>query len=193
MPKKNIGVLAFQGGIIEHLQIIKSVGHNGIEVRSIKNLNLCHSLIIPGGESTTIGFFLKDTGLIEEIRKRAKDKKNPMPILGTCAGAIVLAKKITGKKIPPSLELLDIEIERNAYGTQSESFYAELNIPHLKISKLKAAFIRAPIIKKISADVQILAKHHNEIVLVKHGNIIAATFHPELVGEQELHRRFLCS
>ena len=190
MPK-TVGILAFQGGVIEHAQILKQLGVKTIEVKNIQDLKKVDSLIIPGGESTTIGFFLEETGLLAEIKKRSFDQKNSIPIFGTCAGAIILAKKIIGKKIPPNLGLLNIEIERNAYGTQSDSFYTELSIPKLKIKDLKAVFIRAPIIKNTTEDCQILAKHKNQIILVQQKNILAATFHPELANDTRLHEYFV--
>ena len=194
MPKtkksnqKIIGILAFQGGVAEHKKIIEDLGAIAFEVRSIQDLNKCHALIIPGGESTTIGFFLEQTGLAKEIIKRAADG---LPILGTCAGAIVLAKNVVGNIIPPHLGLLNITIHRNAYGRQLDSFYADIEIPDLGIRDLHGAFIRAPIIEKTGPDVEILAHHGKEIVLVRQGKIIAATFHPELRGDPRLHAYFL--
>lgn len=190
MPKKNIGIIAFQGGVIEHSKIIKSLGHKSIEVREVKDLDQCDSLIIPGGESTTIGFFMEETGLMQAIRKRALHQKHALPIWGTCAGAIILAKKIKCKNIPPGLKLLDMEIERNAYGTQSESFYTDLEIPKLKITNLNAAFIRAPVIKKVGPKVEILAMFNNQIVLVRQKKLLASTFHPELRNNLSLHDYF---
>jgi len=186
--KKTVGILAFQGGVIEHEKILNELGHNLKEVRTIPDLEGCDALIIPGGESTTIGFFLEESGLMKVIReKAAKD----FPIWGTCAGAILLAKHIKADIIPPHLGLIDMTVERNAYGRQLDSFTAELDIPSLKIKNLKAAFIRAPIIKNISGKAKVLAKLKNEIILVQEGKLLASTFHPELLGESRLHRHFI--
>jgi len=185
---KIIGILAFQGDVIEHSQIIRNLGHLPVEVRNTQDLLACQALIIPGGESTTIGFFLEQTGLNKEITSRAAAG---MPILGTCAGAIVLAKNIISNIIPPHLGLLDITIERNAYGRQIDSFYTEINIPLLNIQGLQSAFIRAPIIQKVGPKTEILAKHNNQIILVREKNIWAATFHPELRQDNRLHKAFI--
>jgi 5'-phosphate synthase pdxT subunit len=186
--KKNIGILAFQGGVIEHQKILNSLGATTKEVRSVKDLDDCDALIIPGGESTTIGFFLEESGLMKAIQNKAKEN---FPIWGTCAGAILLAKNIKADIIPPHLGLMDITVERNAYGRQLSSFETELEIPELKIKDLKAAFIRAPIITNAEGKTRILAKVKNDIVLVQEENLIASTFHPELVGETRLHEYFL--
>ena len=191
MKKQSVGVLAFQGGFVEHQRILESLGQKVVLVRSVEDLKEVSKLIIPGGESTTIGFFLEETGLGKLIQKRNKDKVKPLPLFGTCAGAIVLAKKVKSNIIPPHLGLLDIIIERNAYGTQFDSFYTELEISDLGIVNFKAAFIRAPIIKNVAHNVKILAKHQDDIVLVQQGNILAATFHPELRNEARLHEFFL--
>jgi 5'-phosphate synthase pdxT subunit len=185
---KTIGILAFQGDVIEHKMTIQKLGQPALEVRSIKELKLCDALIIPGGESTTIGFFLEQTGIGKEITRLAAAG---FPIFGTCAGAVVLAKNIVSNIIPPHLGLIDITIQRNAYGKQIDSFVTELEIPSLGIKDLKAAFIRAPIIQKTGPGVKILARHGNEIVLIRQGNILAATFHAELCGETRLHSYFL--
>lgn len=188
ITKKTVGILAFQGGVIEHQKILNSLGATTKEIRSVKDLELCDALIIPGGESTTIGFFLEESGLMKAIPKKAKEN---FPIWGTCAGAILLAKNIKADIIPPHLGLMDITVERNAYGRQISSFETELEIPELKIKDLKAAFIRAPIITKAEGKSRILAKVKNDIVLVQEENLIASTFHPELVGETRLHEYFL--
>jgi pyridoxal 5'-phosphate synthase pdxT subunit len=185
---KTVGILAFQGNVIEHAAIIGDLGQRSKEVRSVKDLEDCDRLIIPGGESTTIGFFLENSGLMEELRKRAK---KGFPIFGTCAGTIILAKNIIGDSVPPHLGLMDITVRRNAYGKQIDSFHADLNIPSLKLSDLHAAFIRAPIIEKVGPEVKVLAKYKNNIVLVRQNNLLAATFHPELRGDTRLHKYFI--
>ncbi len=186
--KSTIGVLAYQGGVIEHVEIIRKLGHTPVEIRNPGELSRCDGLIIPGGESTTIGFFLETTGMDKEITARVE---KGMPVFGTCAGAILLAKHIESNIVPPHLGLLDVTIRRNAYGRQVDSFTTELQVPWLGIQDLKTAFIRAPIITKTGPGVEILAKHGEEIVLVRSKNILAATFHPELAGETRLHRAFI--
>lgn len=189
MRQKNIGVVSFQGGVIEHQAIIQKLGHRFQEVRTPKELKGVDALIIPGGESTTIGFFLEQSGLGEAIKKLAG---KGMPIWGTCAGAIVLAKKINAQIIPPHLGLMDITVQRNAYGKQIDSFYANLSVPTLGLKDLQAAFIRAPIIQAVNkAKVQILATYQQKIVLVQEGNLLASTFHPELRGDSRLHSSFI--
>ncbi len=174
--------------MIEHAAIIKKLGRRHKEVRCVKDLTGCHSLIIPGGESTTIGFFLENSGLMAQIREMGK---KGFPIFGTCAGTIMMAKKITGNSVPPHLGLMDITVRRNGYGRQIDSFYADLKIPELKINNLQAAFIRAPIIEKTGPEVKIMAKHNNHIVLVLQKNMLAATFHPELRMDTRLHEYFI--
>lgn len=186
-PHGSVGILAFQGGFIEHEKIIQTLGHTSTLIRSVKDLDTVDSLIIPGGESTTIGFFLEESGLLSAIKKRASEG---LSVWGTCAGAILLAKKIMSDKIPPHLGLLDIEIERNGYGRQIQSFRTELTIDGFN-KKIAAAFIRAPIIKKTSPEVKILATYEGNPVLVRQNNILASTFHPELCGEARLHNYFL--
>lgn len=185
---KIIGILAFQGGVVEHKKIIGELGHTPIEVRSVQELEKCRALIIPGGESTTIGFFLEQTGLDKEILRGAAEG---FPIFGTCAGAIILAKNVIGNIIPPHLGLLDITIHRNAYGRQIDSFYTDIRIPPLGINDLHAAFIRAPIIEKTGKKVKILARHDNQIILVQQEKILASTFHPELRMDGRLHEYFI--
>jgi len=182
---KTIGIIAFQGGVIEHVKAIESLKQQALEVRNPEDLASCDALIIPGGESTTIGFFMEQSGLLEAIKKRAI---KGMPIWGTCAGAILLAKNIQSEIVPPHLELMDITVKRNAYGSQMESFHTEIDITSLGMKKLKVAFIRAPIIKKMNKKVEVLAFHEGKPVLVKEVNLIASTFHPELRSENGLHK-----
>ncbi|MFA5829973.1 MAG: pyridoxal 5'-phosphate synthase glutaminase subunit PdxT [Candidatus Gracilibacteria bacterium] len=223
-----VGILAFQGDVIEHERILKKLGCEVLEVRTVADLAQVDALIIPGGESTVIGFFLEETGLMKAIKERVagqgrseaqkqldagksrKDYNRDLPIWGTCAGAIVLAKNIQAEIVPPHLGLMDMTVQRNAYGRQIDSFYTELDIPAIGINGLKAAFIRAPIIvsvqpivprgrifkiakdlEKNSSAPQILATHERKIVLVQQGNLLASTFHPELTGDTRLHEYFL--
>jgi len=181
-----IGVLALQGDFREHIQILKLMKIKSIEVRSKKDLDNCSALIIPGGESTTIGKLLSISGLDKEIKKRVK---KGMPVYGTCAGAIVLAKKILNEKEFSPLGLIDVEIKRNAYGRQVDSFEAEIEIKG--IGKLNGVFIRAPKIVKKGKKVEVLAKFEGKPVLVKQGNILIGTFHPETEENSEIHQIFV--
>ncbi len=183
-----VGVLALQGDFAEHREVLRSLGVQCREVRTLEDLSRVDKLIIPGGESTVMGRFLKLWKLDVEIKRRVGERS--LPIYGTCAGAIVLAKKATGKNAPPTLGLMDIEIERNAYGTQTESFERTLNIKGLK-KTIAASFIRAPIIAKIGKEVEILASVGMQPVLVRQGNLLAGTFHPEVRGQTAIHELFL--
>lgn len=182
---KTIGVLSFQGGVLEHLSVINKLGCESLKVLSNSDLDKCDALIIPGGESTVIGAFLRVSGLDKEIVRRAK---NGMPVMGTCAGAILLAKSVSDDDLN-TLNLIDIAVERNAYGKQLDSFYADIDVKGIGI--VKGAFIRAPMIKSVGKDVEILAFYKKEPVLVQKNGIIALTFHPELRGEIKLHKYFL--
>lgn len=166
-----IGVLSLQGSFKEHIDVLKKLNIDAFEVREINHLTNLDGLIIPGGESTTIMQLLKDYGI----------NFNKIPILGTCAGCIIMSK----------LNLIDIEIERNAYGSQLNSFIAELDCNLNKDNKIKGIFIRAPKIINIGKNVEILAKHNDEIVLVKQGKYLASTFHPELTDDTSVHELFI--
>lgn len=165
-----------------------------MEVRNTQDLARVSRLIIPGGESTVIAKLLQQTGLAATIRKRVlqKNKQHALSVYGTCAGAILLARRATGKNAPTPLSLIDIDVERNAYGEQLDSFGTSvkvLGIPH----KLEVAFIRAPKIRRVGKDVQVLATHNGLPVLVRQGRVLAGTFHPEVRGEQHIHEMFLRS
>ena len=182
-----IGVLALQGDFLEHLNALQKCGVNSVEVRNTKDLAKCSALIIPGGESTTISKLLFLSGLDKEIRKMAR---KGMPIYGTCAGAILISKKIIGEKRFKPLNLIGIDIARNAYGRQINSFESELEIKGFE-KPLNAIFIRAPIIRKAGKKVEILARCGKEIVLARQGNILVSTFHPELEGDLRVHKLFI--
>jgi len=183
-----IGALALQGDFREHLAVLRSLGHEGVEVRTPEELAGVEALIIPGGESTTIGRLAVLHGLIEPIRRRVRDG---MPVLGTCAGMILLAGATT-QHDQPQLGLLDVVVERNAFGRQVDSFEAELHIAG-RDEPVHAVFIRAPWIHKAGTDVEILASvvdpHSGEerAVVVRQANVLATSFHPELTGETWIH------
>jgi 5'-phosphate synthase pdxT subunit len=180
-----IGVLALQGAFREHLQTLAAIGVEGVPVRLPEDLDGLDGLILPGGESTTMRKLIDRWGLREPILRFARDGA---PLFGTCAGMIVLSKEIAGGE-EPVLPLLDVTVERNAFGRQLDSFEAELQVPVLGDRPVHAVFIRAPIIERAGPDVDVLAKlDDGRIVAVREGNVIATAFHPELAGETRFHR-----
>lgn len=191
MRKKSaaiIGVLDIQGSVAEHLAMLRRLKVPAVAVKTKEDLaNIC-GLIIPGGESTTIGKLLKLYGLDVEIRRRARE--GSLAVWGTCAGAILLAKKIIGPR-PNSLELMDIEIERNAYGHQMESFETEIDVPKLGKKKIPAVFIRAPRVSTIKPSVQVLAQLKGSPIMLQQGNLLATMFHPELTNDTRVHHYFI--
>lgn len=182
-----VGVLSLQGGFAEHLKQIKSLGHNGIEVKQEKDLNNIDAIILPGGESTTIGKLLKVTGLMESLKKRIK---NGLPTWGTCAGMILLANEIEGEELK-HLGGVDIKVKRNGFGSQINSFKTNEIIKEISNEKMELVFIRAPYITEVKGDVKILCKVNDKIVAVKQGNIIVTSFHPELTDDLRFLNYFL--
>lgn len=186
-----IGVLALQGDFAEHIRMIKSLGAEAMEVRLPEHLEDLHGLIIPGGESTTIGKLADHYNLIEPLREFGRKK----PIWGTCAGAIFLSKD--ARRSQPLLNLMDITVERNAFGRQADSFELDLDIPALKQvdeneRPYHAIFIRAPLIESTGGSVKILAKLTDErIVAAQQGGLLATSFHPELTTDDRFHRLFI--
>lgn len=183
-----IGVLALQGAFREHRQALERCGVEVIEVRKPDDVDLIDGLIIPGGESTTIGKLLVEWGLADKIVKRAQDG---MPIYGTCAGLIVIAKEIAEFEQQARLPLMDIVARRNAYGRQVDSFEHEFKITELGDEPFRAVFIRAPYIEKCGPSVQVLAEHEGKAVLARQNNLLASSFHPELTCDDRIHRYFL--
>ncbi|MDI6716081.1 MAG: pyridoxal 5'-phosphate synthase glutaminase subunit PdxT [Actinomycetota bacterium] len=186
MSTTKIGVLALQGAVREHIQHIDALEASGIAIKWPNELKEVAGLIIPGGESTTIGKLMVEYGFIEAIRDFHATGK---PIYGTCAGMILLAKKIT-EGDQPLLSLMDIEARRNAFGRQRESFEAELDIKDVG-HRFKAVFIRAPWIENVSKNVKIMAEFGNIKVMARQGNLLASAFHPELTGDLRIHKYFL--
>ncbi|ACV65010.1 SNO glutamine amidotransferase [Desulfofarcimen acetoxidans DSM 771] len=182
-----IGVLALQGAFIEHQKMLGKCGIESVQVRKPEQLTDIAGLIIPGGESTTIGKLLNQFSLFEPLIDKAK---NGMPIFGTCAGLIMLAKEIKNSN-QPRLGLMDIVAERNAYGRQVDSFEADLEIECLGSQPLRAVFIRAPYIEEVNNGAEVLAVHNKKIVLARQGRFLAAAFHPELTEDTRLHDYFL--
>ena len=180
-----IGVLALQGAFREHLDTLRAIGVNGVRVREPADLDGVSGLILPGGESTTMRQLIDRWDLHDPIMQLARAGA---PIFGTCAGMILLATEIAGDETP-ILPLLDVTVERNAFGRQLESFEAELTVPILGDTPVHAVFIRAPIIERTGPGVDVLARlDDGRIVAVRQRNVIATAFHPELAGETRFHR-----
>ena len=180
-----IGVLALQKTFKEHLRTLTSIGVEGVPVRLPRDLDDVAGLILPGGESTTMRQLIERWGLRQPILDLAS---SGAPLFGTCAGMIVLAREIAGGE-PPILALLDVTVERNAFGRQLDSFETELTVPVLGDQPVHGVFIRAPVIERTGPDVDILARlDDGRIVAVRERNIVATAFHPELAGETRFHR-----
>jgi 5'-phosphate synthase pdxT subunit len=175
------GVLALQGDFREHARAFEAEGATAIEVRTPDDLAGVECLAIPGGESTTISKLARSAGLVEPIVERAAAG---MPILGTCAGMIVMARRVEG--LEPLLGLVDIGVRRNAYGRQVDSFEADLDVEGVE-HPVRAVFIRAPVVEDVGDGVRVLAEHERRPVVLEEGNLVVASFHPELVGETRLH------
>lgn len=184
-----VGVLALQGDVFEHVRALELCGAETILVKNVDDLQHVHGLILPGGESTTIGKLLTWTGLDEAIRNRVKAG---MPVYGTCAGAILLSKTLVGSHTAPHLKLMDITVERNAYGRQLDSFetFLTVDFPNAPQS-IPAVFIRAPKIPAVGPTVKVLSRHENEIIMAQEGHRLVTTFHPELTEDLTVHHYFL--
>lgn len=180
-----IGVLALQGDFREHINILHRCNVEAIPVKLPEDLQSIDGLIIPGGESTTIGKLMQRHDLDNAIMKKYE---NGVPIYGTCAGAILLSKDIVGSS-QPRLKLLEISIKRNDYGRQINSFETELDIS--SIGKFKGIFIRAPVISKIRNGIRVLSELNGNPVFIEKSNILASTFHPELTNDKRIHEYFL--
>lgn len=178
------GVLCLQGDFAAHLEVLRECGVEGTRVRSCEDLESVDALIIPGGESTTMLKLIDRFEMRDALVKRISDG---MPVLGTCAGAIVLADRVSDGE--PTLGVVKMQIERNAYGRQQESFEADIEVPDLE-AVVKGLFIRAPIIID-PGDAQVMATWADRPVLARQDNILVCTFHPELVGEHRIHRHFV--
>ena len=183
-----IGVLASQGAFAEHIAKLRQLEAEAVPVRLPEELEGLDGLVIPGGESTSIGRLMRDYKLTSQIRDRAK---NGLPLFGTCAGMILLAKK-SSEAYPGSLGLMDINVRRNAFGRQRESFEAELSIPVLGDKPFPGVFIRAPLIEQVNSQVEILARlADGTIVAVRQEKLLALAFHPELTDDLRFHQYFL--
>lgn len=182
-----VGVLSLQGGVKEHLNQIRLLGHTGAEVKREEDLNDIDAIILPGGESTTIGKLLKVTGLMEPLSEKIR---SGLPTWGTCAGMILLAKEIEGQE-EKYLQLMDIRVKRNAFGTQVDSFKSNEVIGEVSKDKIELVFIRAPYIIEAKDNVKVLCKIDNKIVAAKQDNIVVTAFHPELTVDLSFLNYFL--
>lgn len=182
-----IGVLDLQGDVAEHRQILSSLGCETVAVKRAAQLDGLEGLIIPGGESTTLGKLMVRFELMEAIRQRAQAG---MAIYGTCAGMILLAKEIEGSE-QPRLGLMDITVRRNAFGRQVDSFEVDLPILVLGSPPVRAVFIRAPYILSVRPGVEVLATYENKIVMARQGRYLVTAFHPELTEDTRVHAYFL--
>ena len=195
-----IGILGLQGDLEEHNAAVrlalerKKIDGTVSLVKTAKDVEGVDGLIIPGGESTVIGQLAAFNRTLDSIKQRIH---NGMPVLGTCAGLIMLAKKtydrVVGETTQPILGVMDIVVQRNSFGRQRNSFEADLEIPILGEKKFRGVFIRAPTIREAGPNVKILARFNDTIVAVKEQNIIGAAFHPELTDDSRLHEQFLHS
>ncbi len=182
-----IGVLAFQGSVEEHINSLSRIdGVMPCEVRRFSELNTINGLILPGGESTTIAKLLNEYAMLEPIIGMIK---NGMPVWGTCAGMILMAKSIINEhKI--HLGVMDISVRRNAYGSQLDSFSTSLCIPEVSENEIPLVFIRAPWVEEAQTGVKVMAKINGKIIAVRQGNMLATSFHPELTEDVSFHRYF---
>ena len=180
-----IGILAVQGAFIEHVRTFASIGVDTVEVRLPADLYGVSGLVLPGGESTAMRLLIERWGLREPILRLAA---SGAPLFGTCAGMILMSMHIDGGE-PPLLPLLDVSVERNAFGRQLDSFETDLSVPMLGAQPVHGVFIRAPVVARTGPGVDILARlDDGRIVAVRERNIIATAFHPELAGETRFHR-----
>ena len=187
MSQLCVGVLALQGAFREHVAAVTRLGATAREVRQLKDIDGIDALIIPGGESTTMGKLLNEWNMLEPLRQRILDG---MPVYGSCAGLILLCREIENSD-QPRLGVLDATVRRNAFGRQVDSFETELNIPEIGADPIPAVFIRAPVITGVGAGVTVLAEVKGQAVAVRQNNILATSFHPELTPDTRMHSYFL--
>jgi pyridoxal 5'-phosphate synthase pdxT subunit len=183
-----IGVLALQGDVREHVRALEALGVAPVAVKRIDELSSVDALIIPGGESTTIGKLLDRFELLEPLNRRVADG---LPVYGTCAGLILMANTVVGKEdAPHRVGALDVDVRRNAYGRQVESFEADLDLGG-EDGPFRAVFIRAPVIERVGDSVSVIASFDGHPVLVKQGRLLASSFHPEMTGDRRIHQMFV--
>ena len=182
-----IGILALQGDYEKHSIMVERLGTPTLYVRGPSDLDRIDAIVLPGGESTTIGKLMNSYSILEPLRGRIRDG---MAVFGTCAGLILLASQ-TADKHQFRLGLLDISVERNAYGRQVDSFEADIPIPVLGEMPVRGVFIRAPVVRGVGDGVKVLAEFEGNPVFLQKGNILAASFHPELTTDTRVHSFFL--
>ena len=188
-----VGVLALQGDFREHLKLLAGLGAPARQVRAPEDLDQVSALVVPGGESTTMSLLLESSGLLAPLQERLAEG---MPALGTCAGMIMLAAEVVdGRADQHCFGAIDIAVRRNAFGRQRESFEADLEVAGLELP-LHAVFIRAPVVERVGADVEVLATvrmgdGQDKPVVCRQGPVLVSSFHPELVGDPRLHELFL--
>ena len=181
-----VGVLALQGAFAAHSDCLASIGVQSVEVRTPEQLNSVDALLMPGGESSTMSQLLESSGLFDPISSHIADG---MPVFGTCAGMILLASEILdGRSDQRSFSAIDISVRRNAFGRQVDSFEATVNS---SVGDFHGVFIRAPRIERVGENVEVLGSINDEPVLVRQGNVLAASFHPELSNDARLHEYFV--
>ena len=193
-----IGVLSIQGDVQENLLSVQAavdeLGIDGkvIDVRTPEEISKIDGLVIPGGESTTIGQLSLVNGSLKILKEKIQ---NGMPVLGICAGMIMLSNtandRIVGKTDQPLLDIFDIKLERNSFGRQKESFESDISMDSINIPKFNGVFIRAPSVSDVGSDVEVLSKFNDRIVAIKKDNVIGTAFHPELTEDTSLHKYFV--
>jgi 5'-phosphate synthase pdxT subunit len=184
-----VGVLALQGDVAEHCNALQKCGAEAVEVRTVGELEVCRGLVLPGGESTTIGKLLDRYKLLEPLRDKGRAG---FPIYGTCAGLILLARDVQdGLPGQPTLGLMDFTAARNAYGRQVDSFEVEVDMPDVDPLPVPAVFIRAPSVVHVGSSATVLGRWLDKVVAVRQGALLATSFHPELTGDDRMHRYFL--
>ncbi|WP_248929341.1 pyridoxal 5'-phosphate synthase glutaminase subunit PdxT [Paenibacillus hamazuiensis] len=181
-----VGVLALQGAVAEHIRSLEMAGAEGVAIKKVEQLQDIDGIIIPGGESTTIGKLMRRYGFLEALQDYSAQGK---PIFGTCAGLIVVAKDIVGQE-DAHLGLMDIKVARNAFGRQRESFETDLAIKGID-ENVRAVFIRAPLIVEVGNGVDVLSTYKGEIVAARQNHLLVASFHPELTDDYRMHSYFL--
>lgn len=183
-----VGILGLQGDVREHARLVHSAGASPVVVKHAEDLDEVAGLILPGGESTTIGKLLDRFAILGPLRERARAG---MPLYGTCAGAILMAREVRGNEVVPhSIGVMDVAVVRNAYGRQVDSFETDLEVAGFD-RPLRSVFIRAPIIEEVGPGVEVLAGYDDRPVLVREESMLASTFHPEIAGDERVHRLFL--
>mmetsp|Transcript_7040 Transcript_7040/g.21454 ORF Transcript_7040/g.21454 Transcript_7040/m.21454 type:complete len:204 (+) Transcript_7040:89-700(+) len=188
MGDLKIGVLELQGDFAEHSSMLRRLGVQVVPVRQVEHLKNIDGLVLPGGESTTIGKLLRDLNMLETVQVMAKEGS---PMFGTCAGCILLAKDVVANDSLPRVGAMDMKVTRNAYGSQIDSFETDVVSEFWKGEKLHAVNIRAPAIDNVGESVSVLASYQDKPVLVRQGALLATTFHPELTDDTRVHELFV--